>query len=886
MVGKRVLPLYAAGTTALTVDRTIGGVAGGKDENGERVYSPYFTTKAARGVVEIQSLLAGIAPGGMTGEEKKEQLLEGDVPIRQGRFWPLGNTPFKGGKIQYYRPSWYRKLEAGAMFTSDTYGSPAEKFLFYNDISPLRPLDPYRFERKHYADRPYPVTGEYFSGPFGPLTSVMNATLGKVLKPQSLMHEQELMQGLGSYVPAGQFGAYNAQGYNQPQVTDDAIRSGFSEYGIKPGAPGAGMVSGIGSATGTSAGGGMISNTNAGYASAGSYSLGTARTSVQGTIAGLNAPLMQMSYGPPKQRGVMQPGLIPAGAPLSPASMSFQAGEVGYRTQEMLGIYGFGFASLREKFGFGSNDFQPDKAVLQSASKGYGTSRAFWDLNLGGLGDVPLSAQGALGNLEVSEIVRRFIPKDRTGVDYVNPIANTMGKQYPFLPGPEYFTNFKTGDPFTKVPEGELRLPGIGYERFNQVYSDQTGRYGILNQLDILGDVAPYSEQFKKINKLADTMITDPGQKVKLQNIREQVADTTKKYDFSNYEYRDSSPQEKGLHPYVYKAKQFGEYLAHRDTLMNTKFMQKRTAVEDWERRNVYGATFPEWQRPIESFISPMINKATQRSPIVAASGLAFAGSMFGRTTRGKFFGSLVGAATGFTSSAIAQTSQALSGERYIPMERKKELALEEYTDILTYVKNTRLSSMAQQAGDSGAANQYRQAAQRTMYGADIYGAPIDTLSLAIPKRKREHFREMIEAPVQDRKRILSTAGRLERRIYEAAWGMEVEKRPDLEEYFTRHELPDASWEGWHPNTNMDHVKVKIGQSMGIEMSQMGYYPQQIKESNLANVSYPQFNKQEDKTDMLQKLRNVLSSKGISGMITPVMNSYGSNNIDVSAGIR
>ncbi len=168
-----------------------------------------------------------------------------------------------------------------------------------------------------------------------------------------------------------------------------------------------------------------------------------------------------------------------------------------------------------------------------------------------------------------------------------------MGKQYPFLPGPEYFTNFKTGDPFTKVQEGELRLPGIGYERFNQVYSDQTGRYGILNQLDILGDVAPYSEQFKKINKLADTMITDPGQKVKLQNIREQVADTTRKYDFSNYEYRDSSPQEKGLHPYVYKAKQFGEYLAHRDTLVTQSSCKKELRLKTGKEKTYMAQPSP-----------------------------------------------------------------------------------------------------------------------------------------------------------------------------------------------------------------------------------------------------------------------------------------------------
>ena len=154
-----------------------------------------------------------------------------------------------------------------------------------------------------------------------------------------------------------------------------------------------------------------------------------------------------------------------------------QLGDLGYRTQEMAGIYGFGFSSLREKFGFGQGDFEPNRATLQSASKAYGVTRAFWDLNLGGAGDLPLPAQGALGNLEFSEIVRRFIPKERTGVDYLNPIKNTMGQQYPFLPGAEYFTDFTRGDPFTKISEGELRLPGRGYERFNTLNSDETGRY-------------------------------------------------------------------------------------------------------------------------------------------------------------------------------------------------------------------------------------------------------------------------------------------------------------------------------------------------------------------------------------------------------------------------
>ena len=855
MVGKRVLPIFAAGTTALTVDRTIGGYTQPKDKYNERVYSPFFTTKAAGGIVEARSILSGVTPGGSSYDEKKEQLTEGMVPIRQGRFWPLGNTPFAGGKIQYYRPSWYRKLQGGALFTSDTYGSPMEKFLYYNDISPLRPIDPYRFERKHLYDRPYPVTGEYFSGPFGPAVPLLNATVGRILKPQQLMHEQEVSQGLANYVPSGQSGAYNATSY----------------VGASSGFGGGNYGSGIAGA-------------NARYSAAGKTPLYTAGRSTQQTIAGLNQPLMDMAYGPPKQRGIMQPQMVPTGTPLMPGAT--QLGDLGYRTQEMAGIYGFGFASLREKFGFGQADFEPDKSVLQSASKAYGVTRAFWDLNIGGAGDVPLPAQGALGNLEFSEIVRRFIPKERTGVDYLNPIKNTMGQQYPFLPGAEYFTDFTRGDPFTKVSEGELRLPGKGYERFNTLNSDATGQYGIVDQLSILGDVAPYSTQFKELNKTIDSKNLSADQRIKVKEIRDRTAEATKKYNFSRYEYKDRTASELGMSDRQYKFERTKEYLAHRDTIFNTKFLQKRTAQEDWERRNVYGSTFPQWQRPFESFIKPMVQKATQRDPITSSAALLAIGTAFGRGPKGKAIGGFVGATTGVLSSIFSNSKEAITGERYIPKTRKKELALEEYSDMLSYVKYSRLSSMAKQSGNNFEANQYQQAAKRTMYGADIYGAPIETLSLAIPKRKREHFVEMINAPESERKSILSTSGRLERRIYQAAWGMQVEDRPDLAEYFNRHELPDLNWEGWHPNTNMDHVKVKVGQNMGLEMSQMGYYPQQIKEANLSNPSFPQFNKQEDNEDVLNKLRRLLSGSGVSGTIVPVANTFGSSSIDIFAGVN
>jgi hypothetical protein len=873
MVGKRVLPIVAGGTGLLAADRTIGGFVNEKDQNNQRVYSPYFTTKAARGVVEAQAVISAAIPGGPGYQEKRDQLLKGNVPIRQGRFWPLGTTPFEGGKIMYYRPSWYRKLQGGAMFTSDTYGSPVEKFMYGNDFSPLRPLDPYRFEKQHYNERPYPVTGEYFSGPWGPLTPLLNATAGKILKPQLKMHEEEVNQALSQYAPAGQSGAYNTAGIAMMSGGGQAIQGGGG-FSYGPGGVGAGSYSGQG-------GGAGIGGYNAAMASR-AGSLGTARNMTRSSISDQNAALAGgIPYGPPPTPGMVAPQLIAAGTPISHGNISLQAGELGYKFQETMGIYGFGFGAVRKSFGFGQQDFSPQRSTLQSSAKAYGTTRAFWDLNLGGLGDIPLAAEGALGNIEASEIVRRFIPKERTDINYLNPIRNKMADQYPFLPGADYFTNFQQGDPFTKVQEGELRLPGIGYERLNPYAKG----YDELTQLSILGDVAPYSKEFRQLNRKIDMTGLDGSERVRLEEIRSQVENTTKKYDFSEYKFKYSTPEEMQIKRRDHTLGKVGEYIAHRDTFFNTKFLQKRTAQEDWERRNVYGSTFPEWQNPVESFIKPMYYKATQRSPLTAGIGMSVIGTMFARTGRAKAFASIFGMTTGAGFSAYGNAKEAITGERFIPEERKKQMALEEYTDILSYVKNTSLASQAKESGDMASAAQFSQAAKRTMYGADIYGASVDTLSLAIPKRKREHFKAMINAPEEERDRILSTSGRLERRIYQAAWGREVEARPELEDYFSRHELPSANWEGWHPNTNMEHVKIKMGQSMGIEMSQMGYYPQQVKEANLSNPSYPVFNQGQDDRNTAAQLRQLMSQNGINGSVMPVMNQFGSNSASISGGL-
>ncbi len=583
--------------------------------------------------------------------------------------------------------------------------------------------------------------------------------------------------------------------------------------------------------------------------------------------------------GVPVGQNIVPADIVPAGLPGRTTSRDVIGGEIGYRLQETFGIYGFAGGNIRESLGFGAFDYEPNRAVLQSASKAYGTTRAFWDLNLGGLGDLPLQAEGALGNIELSEVVRRFIPKERTNIDYINPIKNTMGQQYQFLPGRDNFIDFTTGDPFVKVKEGELRLPGVGYERFNKLYSDRHGRYGAVNQLDILADVAPYSKEFRALDSRIDKMGLSEDERVKVGQIRSQLNSIERsRTNFSPYE------EPTGILDLIFDpVKTTVNKLRHTDNFINNKFFGERTATEDYERRNVYGSTFPEWQRPVESFIKPIYYKGSQRNPLVAAGIGAIGFGLFGSTRRAQYILGAAGALTVGGFSAVQKTQE----ERFIPRERKRQFALEEYVDILTYVKNRTAASRAERIGDVEAAKQYMALSKKTMYGADLDSKSVDTLALSIPKRKRDYFKAMIQAPESERGRILSTAPRLERRIYEAAWGMPVERKPDLVQYFTRHELPNGNWEGWHPNTNMEHVKIKMGQSMGIEMSQMGFFPQQIKEANLVNPSYPGYGSSNaSEKDVRGQLQRLMFDMGLNGNITSVINNSNPGQVNVMAGVR
>jgi|SRR5947209_16119639 len=92
-----------------------------------------------------------------------------------------------------------------------------------------------------------------------------------------------------------------------------------------------------------------------------------------------------------------------------------------------------------------------------------------------------------------TEPFRRLVQREDFSPQ-ANEIPNTMPS---WMPGDDYLTNFRKGDPFIKVDEGYVRLPGAGYEAIHpELKGLNPEDYPDIHTMAILGDVAPSFRQY------------------------------------------------------------------------------------------------------------------------------------------------------------------------------------------------------------------------------------------------------------------------------------------------------------------------------------------------------------------------------------------------------
>lgn len=150
-----------------------------------------FMKGAKWGALAALPFLPGMLGSRQTPDELRRIYAgEEEVPIRAGRWWDVGSTPFRGGRVKYFRPHWYQLMKSKAEMVA-TYGSEDAYWDHHPLLHPFKYLkDPYWLEKENYYSRPYPITSPAFSNVplVGPLLA---STLGRFIKPPVRMHETE-----------------------------------------------------------------------------------------------------------------------------------------------------------------------------------------------------------------------------------------------------------------------------------------------------------------------------------------------------------------------------------------------------------------------------------------------------------------------------------------------------------------------------------------------------------------------------------------------------------------------------------------------------------------------------------------------------------------------
>jgi len=474
-------------------------------------------------------------------EERLDYYQNGKDPIRAGRYWVWGSSnEFRGSSISYWEDN-SLKLAKSDYKTEGIYGGYFNKWMhspiptLSNPLSPLiYALNPYWLEEMHSEDRPYLESGPLFeSNTLQGL--ILNPTLGEIIKPKKKYHEDRMWFGrdvkavmyhMNQQIQEqsqdtrylifqnGRLGVYDFTAFDHP-TDNEYVQSGDQQYAsqapmyasaadyvkyINPDGtvnPEVASLQPVTSGTGSA----ISAMNNAIYSGSSPYT-------------NPNGMYIQQRVRRGRPKGSLEE--ILNNADLYNNLMNSNGGrdyldELQTTSRLLTGIYGYIGSSI---FGRDESKFIANAGDIDSFT------RQFWDAGIGGLGG------------ETAEISRRFLP-EFSRRRRVNPLMNTMADQHAWLP-----EKFYMGDAYTKVINGEARLPGTGYEAINQLHPDQfaSDGYGAIDRYKILADIAPNSPEYKYWKQIVKMMNSDEAKKV-LQDTEEMVKHQGKKHDFFNYKF-------------------------------------------------------------------------------------------------------------------------------------------------------------------------------------------------------------------------------------------------------------------------------------------------------------------------------------------------------------
>ena len=405
--------------------------------------------------------------------------------------------------------------------------------------------------------------------------------------------------------------------------------------------------------------------------------------------------------------------------------------------------------------------------------------------------------------------------------------------------------------------------------------------------------------------------------------------------------------------------------LVGRIPFIGSKFMQVRSPYEQYRKREVYGKDFQSWNHPIRDMVIPAIEENIADNSLGGLGGVlmgGFIGGMFGKSR----FGTIVGAVAGALLPAVGKIAFVAGSDKdrdWRPKRRREQEKLNEYVDVLKYVKNMRLyeqyktkakkedhfdvESFMKSKEMSGVKNklrqkelidykrkvkldfkhrdrynfkhgepkyveksmdkkqtikavnqelvelqsqrkvtkvpvnalkaiEFKQAADQTMYAYNP-GDSLVNIMTALPKKERQYFKHFMDAPEEEKQKILRIAPSYLRRALQSTWGMTVDKKPSLAEYFQTHGLPDASWVGWNENTDIQDVKVKLVHQNNLDPGEFDIWDDGERKADETNIPIPMIDAKNSPREVQVKLNQILGKAGYDDIKTDFMQSTNGN---------
>lgn len=406
---------------------------------------------------------------------KRELEGEKNVAVRSGRLWELGRTPYMGGKITHYRPSQLYLATTPYEFSEELYGSP-EEYLAYKNMFPGLSN---AFGLNAIMPGPqqyYYEMKNYQKRPY-PLTGMSNIT--------NVPMVGQLPGQILSYAIKPQFSMHVSEFDSAPVSKDylpeTTIQTGLSKV--------------------RSSGGGVISPSS-GYEAA--------LANIRYFYQNMAVDAEQNTYSGLLKKHTVYFESQGFKTSVKNASSFFQdyTGMVGFLAGNMFGRKESKADEMRIKI--------PSATMMDNASSSY------YEKYLGSI-------------FGYSEFYRR-VNQNMYSIydDWYNPIRNTMPE---WMPGSDYFVDFKRGDPYSKIPYGEVRLPGEAYEMTHQMFDD----YGVIDKGSILLNVAPWSTEAKAYESVFKRLLKkgyySADEQYRMISAVAEAEEVRKKYDFSNYTY-------------------------------------------------------------------------------------------------------------------------------------------------------------------------------------------------------------------------------------------------------------------------------------------------------------------------------------------------------------